>query len=416
MRFILLNFPALYITVVVLAYLLGPWGLADSVPIFNYYLVLVILSIVLGGFLGRRVALPLLSPTKISSGDKLFKYGLMASFFLIFPTTFARTGSFFPDILFGLTDPGAAYQRALEPAFPQIEYLRIILSPLIFCTLPLGVMYFSRLNIWFKVAFLVYVVLYSALFVAMGVNRGVFDVVFGLLFAYATSKTQEGDKLNRALINAILLTTPALIGALILFINGQLDRSGSGAGIGYFLAADSFSSLDPTGASSTLEMYAVVLVNQLTIYLTQGFYGASLIFEKGIGQLTYGFGHSDFLLRNAAKFFGEDILSLSPIYEMESTNGWDHGNFWFSIIAWIASDVGFIGAIFVIFGLSFVYSRSLEIYLKSGDWMSFLVVCVVSFIFLYFPANNYMMQSGELFVPAYLFIIIWLIKFLKRKN
>ena len=403
-------------TIVVLAYFFSPWGLADSIPIFNYYLLIVILSIVLGGILGRRVAFPLPSPMKISSGYRLFKFGLMASLFLIFPTTFARTGSFFPDTLFGLTNPGIAYQRALESTLPQIEYFRIILSPLIFCVLPLGIMYFARLNKFFKVALLVYVVLYSALFMAMGVNRGIFDVIFGLLFAYVTSKIREGTQLNGAVFKSILLTSPALIGALILFLNGQLDRSGSGASIGYFLAADRFSSLDPTTASGAFEIYAKVFINQVTIYLGQGFYGASLIFEKGIEQLTYGLGHSDFLLRNAAKFFGDEILSLSPIYDMESEHDWDHGNYWFSIISWIASDVGFFGAIFVIFGLSFLYSISLKIYFKSGDWLSFLVACIVSFIFLYFPANNYMMQSGELFIPTYLFIGIWLIKFLKKAN
>ena len=129
---------------------------------------------------------------------------------------------------------------------------------------------------------------------------------------------------------------------------------------------------------------------------------------------TYGFGHSDFLLRNAAKIFGDDFLGYSPIYALEEEKNWMHGNFWFSIIPWIASDIGFVGASLFLGALSFIYVYAVRIYIKSRDPHSLLVSYLLFFLFLFFPANNFIVQSGEFFVATYAIMLTWLIKRISR--
>src|SRR5574337_433946 len=303
-------------------------------------------------------------------GFRLYKAAVWVSLAIAIPTTFARTGEFIPDVAFGLLNPGEAYQRGIAPVLPQIEYIRLVLAPILFCALPLGVVYWEKSGRINQIAYVVLIIHTFALFVAMGVNRGLFDTVFGISFAYAVNSIRRGNYSNRRLARIAIFMLPLLIAAIAFFVRGQLSRAGSGAGSGYFPAADRYSLIDPGKADGELGMFAAVLINQVTIYLTQGYYGASIVFDHGISQITYGFGHSDFLLRNGAKLFGDDVLQFSPVYQIEGSRGWLHGNFWFSVLPWVASDVGFTGALVIFFFLSFLYCSEIRGFIASGDWVA----------------------------------------------
>jgi len=407
-RLTLLYFPPLYVSITFAAYFAGPWGLSATSTDFNLYLLLLLCCLVIGSAVGHIAHIrPAPPPQTFPSGLRIFKLGLFLGIALAIPTTYARTGELIPNVLHGLTNPAEAYQRSLV-ATPAIEYLRIVLAPLLFIIVPFGIHYWHQLNTRIKVIFAIYTLHIVALFISMGVNRGIFELLLGASFAYFLVRLPSKDFLRRGTLRLFSAGLFLFSLALLFFTHGQIHREGSGALSGYFFAAGTYSSLDPSSAENLPLQYFYVLFNQLTIYISQGYYGASLIYENGIETLTYGLGHSDFLLRNAAKVFGEDILSYSPIYAMEYEKNWQHGNFWFSIIPWIASDMGFLGTPIFIALLAFSYTYAARSYLVLRDPLALAVSYLLFFLFIFFPANNYIVQSGDGLIATYALLGAWL--------
>lgn len=409
-RLMLLYFPPLYVSITFAAYFAGPWGLSAISTDFNLYLLLLLCFLVMGSGIGHIAHIrPATTSHTFPSGLRIFKLGLFLGIALAIPTTYARTGELIPNVLHGLTNPAEAYQRALA-ATPAIEYLRIVLAPLLFVILPFGIHYWHRLKTRIKVIFAIYALHIVALFISMGVNRGIFEILLGASFAYCLVRLNRNDFLQKGTLRLFAAGLFLFSLALLFFTHGQINREGSGALSGYFFAAGTYSSLDPSSTENLPLQYFYVLFNQLTIYISQGYYGAALIYERGIETLTYGLGHSDFLLRNAAKVFGEDILSHSPIYAMEHENNWQHGNFWFSIIPWIASDIGFLGAPICVALLAFSYTYAARSYLALRDPLALAVSYLLFFLFIFFPANNYIAQSGEGLIATYVLLGAWLVR------
>lgn len=405
-------FGPLYVSVTMAAYIFGPWPFPRIEDWFGFYLLCCVSSLFLGVFVGRRLDLPSAAQKhSIVRFDTVFKTALFVSLLLTLPTTYARTGHFFPDFLFGLYNPAEAYARSTVAEQPVLEYIRIALAPLLMCVIPFGVDYWGALSA--RVRFFYGILIFHTilLFVAMGVNRGIFDLIAGIAFVYFISRSFNARRNRpfRGIFLLVILFLALLFGG-VFFAYGQMHREGSGAPIGYLPSADIYSALDPRDPDSIVAKYFFVLINQSTSYLAQGYYGASLAFAQGIDDLMFGFGHSDFLFRNIVKVSELGDLAGPVIYVVERDNGWLHGNYWFSIIPWIASDVGFSGVPLVLFGLSALYATCLRAYLARRDRLSLLVVYCLFFMFAYFPANNYIVQSGEGFVSAYFVIVTWIIR------
>lgn len=405
-----LFFPPVYIAITLLGYFFGPWNFLNTDGYFSIYLFACLIFMVFGIIVGGSVENKSIEYNYKIDPIRFFRLSLFLNIIIAIPTTYARTGNIIPDLIFGLNNPAEAYQRSIISVFPQIEYIRIIFSPILFCAFPLGIACWRKLKFIEKFLFFIMVIQGIAMFISMGVNRGIFDAILGGGFIYMISRGNENKYLWKKIRKFLIIGVPVFGLALIFFAYGQLTREGSGAPIGYFPAADIYSSLNPLEASTDFIKYIYVLINQISIYLTQGYYGASLIFDRGISDFTFGFGNSDFIIRNMGKLFGDEFIASSAIYSIENENNWLHGNYWFSIIPWIASDVGFAGVPIVLFVLSYIYARSVQIYYFNGDWLSLVVVYLLFYLYLYFPANNYIVQSGEGLTAAWIFLLLWIFR------
>ncbi|MBL0608715.1 oligosaccharide repeat unit polymerase [Aeromonas jandaei] len=401
-------FPFIYVSLTIILYFIGPWGFVSlSSETFNIFISMVPLAIFLGnllGFFDRKLKSALLSK---NIGLFLFKFSLLIGFLLYFPTVFARTGFIYPNIILGFMDPAAAYARAIDPIYPQIEYFRIFLSPMLIAIFPLGIIYWELLTNKCKFLYVLYCILYSSLFISMGVNRGIFDVILGVSFCVFFVCVKKRSEIKLRHVAIILLFIILFCLGLYLFAKGQMHREGSGALSGFLPFSSTYARWIPEVIDDELIRYLVLIYNQLSSYLSQGYYGASLLYEQSISGQTYGVGFSDFLLRNATKILGDEFLLSSPIYALENANDWLHGNYWFSILGWLSSDFTFLGALFVVFIFSFIYSSALNCFILTSCWLSFLIVYLMLFVFLYFPANNYMFQSGETFFYSVFFMSLW---------
>src|SRR5258708_38058009 len=140
--FVYLNF-----TVFLFAFGPWPWPVKDGLKLY-VFLAFAHFAL-LGGFLSAAFGQPgkYYGKWKIES---LVKASLVVTLLLLIPTSLARTGKLLPDIVFGLTNPGAAYSssilwRSHWTVFTSVEYIRILIGPLLFLLFPLTLYYWQML-------------------------------------------------------------------------------------------------------------------------------------------------------------------------------------------------------------------------------------------------------------------------------
>jgi len=417
---LLIYFPGIYMVLTIIVYALSPWEFGDTSDGYSYYLIFVVFAVCCGSLIGAQNY-----ANKNKSGDslsssidarKLFLISLWLSYAFYLPTVYARTGKLYPDFLWSLSHGSEAYERATQSVFPEIEYLRILCAPFLIGLIPLKFAANKTLSNRENAAFWVFIVLNCLMFVSMGVNRGIFESIFGVGFCAAMVRLKAGRRFWRLSGVTIMAALVAIVAGAVFFAEGQLNRSGSGALVGYFPAADVSSTLNPSMAESEFQKYLWVIVNQFSIYIAQGYYLGGAIFSNDNSGSTFGFGYSDFLLRNAATVFGDDFLARSPIYAFENSHDWIHGNYWFSIIPWFASDVGYLGAAIVLLLFAAIYSRAVSEFIRKGAAIDLVMAYCLFFLFLYSSANNYIFQSGDMFFGVWIFFILWLMAKLKNRG
>jgi hypothetical protein len=111
---------------------------------------------------------------------------------------------------------------------------------------------------------------------------------------------------------------------------------------------------------------------------------------------TFGFGNSIFLARNADAIFDTNKFTTTSIPGLlEDQTGWGMLSLWHSIYPWLASDFGFIGALFVLAMLSYLFALSWgnSLVTLSPRWIVLAYLMII--LFYYIPANNQVFQTGE---------------------
>jgi hypothetical protein len=131
-------------------------------------------------------------------------------------------------------------------------------------------------------------------------------------------------------------------------------------------------------------------------YFTHAYAGLSNALNLPFNGTTFFFGHSDFLIRNLSRMFGEDVLLYSFHYQLISAE-LSKSTLWISAYAWIASDVTFIGSFFVLFLFGSLFAKS---------WMKVTTRPTVISSALYGWMAYFFFQINFTFVPADLGAVI----------
>ena len=172
---------------------------------------------------------------------KLVIFSVIANFLLLIPTSAVRTGSSIPDIANGLNDPGLSYANSMDirsGGSLVVEYLRIIVGPLTFLTMPLSVYYWRRLSTvvkWFAAICMIGVVV---IFIAMGTNKAIADTVILIPWLLLAGHLSGNIYISGKRMIAIACSSIVAFALFLMFFTaGQSTRPGSGALYGYFPAA-----------------------------------------------------------------------------------------------------------------------------------------------------------------------------------
>ena len=412
-----LIFFELYLAATILLFFFGPWDWNVDAPVLlASYLVAAQVFIGSGYLLGwrsiRRIhGTSAVQAQKVGAGIVYLKRALIVTFVLLIPTSLSRTGGVLPDILAGINDPGTVYNQNLERleggnALVVVEYLRMLLSPLIVGVYPLAIVYWSRLSKKVRFFCLAAIMFNLSLYLATGTNKGLADFVITLPWLIFLGISAGILKLRIGRVSLAFTFAVLLIAFMQFFGMGQIQREGGVGELGVFNTGfDLLEANTSNAVSQLLSRDLQIIFESLARYLGQGYYALSMSFDIDHAS-TLGFGNSMFLARNADAIFGtNDFTSGSIPGLLESKTGWGMFTLWHSIYPWLASDFGFIGALFVLAMLSYLlalsWGRSLVTLAPQWVILSYLLLI----LFFYIPANNQIFQSGETCI-AFLFLLL----------
>jgi hypothetical protein len=397
-----------YLNFTVFLFVLGPWEYpVDSA--FRLYLFLALAHL---GLLSGYLSVPFLNPAGYSGKwtlSKLVKISVVLNLLLLLPTSRFRTGRFIPDVIGGIADPGGAYAQSLilrEGGEPLIEYVRILLGPLLYMALPLTVFYWNGLSRRMRIGGIVSILGTVALFISMGTNKAIADTVLLVPCLVFAAYCAGRIKLSR---QKILRIGAASLLAFLLFLAyfgfAVSSRQGSPVTEGYLLSAHTHVDEDNFLVRSLPPPAATVLI-ALDIYITQGYYALSLSLQEPFVPM-YGVGNSMFLYRQAARITGNARIAELPYPARIEKYGWDAQGLWSSIYPWIASDVSFPGTLVVIFLIGRLFAQSWLDTLGGNNPLAVAMFSIFVIMLFYFPANNQMLQSGEGLTAFWGTLILW---------
>lgn len=422
---------------VILSYLLltvglffwGPWHypLTDGRLAFIAFLVAVHVAFAIGYVRGVR-GRPAGSRMHLDVG-LLVMVASAAELVLLFPTSAVNTGSWIPRPGAALEDLAAAYSGSLslrDTSRPYVNYLRMLLAPLLALAVPLGVFYWKQLSTITRVVFACSVVGNISLFVAMGANAGAAHwmalfpwFVLASHLAGTHRLTGRGWAVAAAVQVASALLFVGLFTASMNARTGSFARYGSLPGIKAELAATveareesaaaragQAAAATPPGSLSQNRSAVRIGADGLAGYLTQGYFAVYLSLQEPFVP-GYGVGNSVFLQRQAARLTGNPELLTRSYPDRLAHRGWNAYGYWASIYPWIASDVTFPGTVLVVLVIGWLAGRVWLDVLGGSNPLAVALLGQVLILLYYFPAHNKVMHSGEGVLAFWGLLVAW---------
>jgi hypothetical protein len=409
-RLLPIVFIVAYLSFSVWLFAFGPWTWPIDNPFALYFFLTCAHFSLLLGYLSAAFGKPLGYRGKWSV-KQLVTVSLAVNLLLLLPTSAFRTGSAIPNVIQGINNPGDVYfsTNAMREGGGPVEYIRIVLGPLLWLLLPLTVFYWQRLRWFTRILALTSVLGFVAIYVAIGTNKAVADFMLITPCLVVASACARHFRLTAVRVAGVALVSGLLAWLFFLFFtNGQLGRLGSRQSIEY---------LPSIGLSANADNVLLENVNPdvqlgivgLSAYVTQGYYGLSLALHQPFVPM-FGVGNSMFLYFNAVKVTGnENIEQLPYPVRVERAYGWKAYLQWDSIYPWLASDFSFPGTVLLVFLIGRLFAMSWLDTVRGDNPFAVAMLAQFILMFFYFPANNQMLQTGEALTSFYGTLALWLI-------
>lgn len=398
-----------YLVGTVLLFFFGPWRfpLEDPRRLVTF-LVAAHLALAAGYLVGtRRPGRPGRWRLDVGRAATLC---LLVDVALLFPTSALNTGSWIPNPWAALDRLGDAYLESLrlrEEAFPLVNYVRILVAPLLAAAWPLGVVYWRRLGAAGRALLVASVVGTLALYTAMGANMGAAHWMalfpWFVLAGFFSGTLPMGLRgwLSAGAIAAGSAALFALFFAATMNArHGSFAKHGTLPGIG--------AELRDAAPSAPAAPAGAVAYRGLAGYLSHGYYAVYLSLQEPFVP-TYGVGHSVFLHRQVARLAGDPELLERSYPERIEARGWNAYGYWATIYPWIASDATFPGTVAVVFFIGWAFAAVWADALTGENPFAVAFLGQMLVMLYYFPAHNKTMHSGEGVVAFAVLGALWLL-------
>ncbi|WP_181309859.1 hypothetical protein [Nocardioides campestrisoli] len=440
-RYVPLALSAGFFAASVLWALIGPidWKIDSPVKVFGF--VGLCLAALVGGYVlaVRRSTRP---PAAISAdGDPadaepaalpasgLLLVASLAFLVLYLPVVHASTGRWYPDVITGLTDAGAAYERAKDAeslTSGLAFYLKILAGPLTILILPLTLFFWPRLTRAAKVAGATCLVLSVALTVSQGVNKGVADIcayviLFLVLLLVSSLRSRERRRAARSAVG-IVLVAGLFLGYYVSTMNSRVAEDQSSEGRVKAKDVDDAMSLNALqGVGDVREGHLLMTLTPtplhgeallLSSYLTHGYRGLAMAMDMRF-EPTWGLGFSEFYRHNLVRVAGqadreEEVKERTYAGKLTEA-GWPDGMTWSTFFIHPASDLSFYGVVPLMGLIGFGFGLAWRDTLVRRDPLACGVAFHLCILVFYLPANNQLFQGGELAIGFVVVTAAWLL-------
>ena len=413
-----LYFFQLYLGVTVFLFAFGPWRWPTENDL-ALYIFLAVAQLAL--WLGYRSGIRRFQLREVCSigPTKFLHLSIAVSLAWVLPSYHLSMGGVgdmsFANLLqsaaLGLSDPAARYTAkveatAISSGSTPLGYLTELISPLLWATLPLTVLYWSRLNVIPRILACAAIALDVASWIALGTNKGLFDFVIVLSVLVAAKWFfRPGVGYGRPLFKVAFVAAILTAAAITYFAAGQEGRGGS-TGLGY----DSYAGIgidDDNWLFRVLPESWKLPSAALVSYLSQGYYPLSLALSQDF-QFSFGVGHSYYYTGIIQSFLGPDVVSDRTYPAAIEQFGWDRLSKWHSIYPWIASDLTFPGTIVFVFLIGRLLALTWLGTAINRDPVAAVLLSLVAIMLFYFPANNQVLAFSKTANTFWAALIYWL--------
>lgn len=339
---------------------------------------------------------------------------------LLLPTSWLDTGHWIPRPGVALSDLGTAYTQSLalrDRTTPYVNYIRILIAPLLATAIPLGVFFWARLRPLTRVVFALSVVGTIVLYVSIGANAGAahwmalfpWFVVAGHLSGAQRLSWRGWIASGGVMVLSVALFA-SLFAATMMARKGSYVRFGVLPKVGAKLEAPSTAAPAPAGAAARGVPPSTTRagVDGLSSYLTQGYFAVYLSLQEPFVPM-FGVGNSVFLQRQAARILHDPHILEMPYPVRIEPRGWNAEVYWATIYPWIASDVGFPGTVVVMFFIGYLAARVWVDVLGGRNAAAVAFFGQILILLYYVPAHNRVMHSGEGVTAFWGLLAVWLL-------
>jgi len=286
------------------------------------------------------------------------------------------------------------------------DYYNILLSPMVYVVITIGPYSWFKLKKLHKIL-VIFVILIKIFNAVMGGGRIEFlEVLFmsgGAASIPILSNRFKPPKIAIAIVVFGLFST---FTAYNIFIVASRSTMTSERYVGSQLTRD----------SSWLKQDGIIInhlppsiqpaILQSLEYLSHGYYPLGLCLEKPVSGVTFGLGHSQFLIRNAEQVFQTRYFSeISYWNRLQMEDNYSVQLFMSGYI-WIANDVTFLGSIFVLYGFAYLLGCTWIDSLTYINYFSVTAFCFLMFMFFSLPMFSILLD-GVPFVSFYSTLLLW---------
>ena len=345
-------------------------------------------------------------------------FGAIFAIIILFPSSILYTGRWPWQFLQVIQFQNEAYKalqyQLIETAGQRgpLAAIRALLSPLTFAVIPLGIIHWRTLPKIGK-GFVIATAFASIIFSTLrGTDRELADLF--IISGSATLVAIGRGGASQGLSALKRYWKPALAIILFLYVAATVFTERKGARLGGYEQRISVCANDSnicTDIDAPLINWMPLSqrfgVSFFILSTCSGYYGLQLAMEKPFHS-TYGLGHSPAIMSLYTLFTEDKQLSTRTYTYRNSIEGWVEENYWSSLITWLANDVGFIGALFVLAWLGWLWGKTWYSATVGGSDPAAVLFCLVMVMLFYLPANNQVFASYDGYVTFFVWMIIWI--------
>lgn len=295
------------------------------------------------------------------------------------------------------TNPGAAYYAETnEEAMHNSNYFSVLLSPIKWAVLPIGIFSWVKMSRLYKTIIIATILISLYISLASGVRKGLMDIILTSLFCIIAKHPQLiSIKINYRKLKLIASLT---LGAFLLyFVFSNLSRYGGSE-------FEDLGTMDIKGIESSYLDYfplpIVISLSFITSYLCQGYFALAKALNYGILMPTIG-GSSFFLMRISRDFFNHDPMPETYMWLLQENDGIHTTVNWHTLYLWLANDFTFILVPIIIFYVGYFFAKTWCDAVFGKNVFAYPSFCLFLIMSFYAFANN------QIFSFSFLPFVFW---------